>query len=363
MLPCGGGTQLQTGYPPRADRPYILLSTQRLNRILDYQPDDLTVTCEPGVTLAALQQTLSVHRQFLALDVPLPHRATLGGIVATNGSGFDRPAYGAARDLVIGLRAVMAGGMEVKGGGKVVKNVAGYDVCKLFTGAWGTLGVITELTFKVRVRPEVMQMLAWETPELATAARVGLALHHARLAGVNFLATNEVAGMPLLAVGLQGVEQRVEWQADEYARLAGEAGMPSSPTLLAPESIDAWRDRQARHDPDICAAARVACLPTDVASLLERLGRFPDLAVTAHCATGIISFATTDPQTPLIREMQSLLPGEAHLVWTRLMPGVPGAEETEVWRRPRADFLLHRSLKQSLDPNGTFSPGRFLGQL
>ena len=150
IVPMGGGTKRFTGAPPKANKPYLLLRLTARNRILAYEPDDLTVTCEPGLTLAALQTELAAQNQELALDVPCPESATLGGIVSANGSGFQRGAYGAARDLLLGVRAVMAGGVAVAGGGRVVKNVAGYDVCKLFTGAWGTLGIITEITLKVR---------------------------------------------------------------------------------------------------------------------------------------------------------------------------------------------------------------------
>ena len=146
IVPLGGGTQRFVGAAPKSDRPYLLLRLNACDRILAYEPDDLTVTCEPGLTLAALQTELAAKNQRLALDIPCPESATLGGIVSTNGAGFQRGAYGAARDLLLGLRAVMAGGVEIAGGGRVVKNVAGYDVCKLFTGAWGTLGVVTEIT-------------------------------------------------------------------------------------------------------------------------------------------------------------------------------------------------------------------------
>jgi glycolate oxidase FAD binding subunit len=367
MVVVGGGTQLQTGYPPRADRPTILLSTARMNRITDFQPEDLTATCEPGVTLAQLQSTLAVHRQEVALDVPLPERATLSGIVATGRTGFNRPVYGAPRDLVIGLRAVMSGGVEVKGGGKVVKNVAGYDICKLFTGAWGTMGVITELTLKLRTRPELDRMLAWDAPNLAVAARVGLQLHHARLAGVSFLATNELNGQPHLVVGLQGTPSRVEWQSAEYARLAVVGGLTTAPTLLTPEQIDGWRDRQARLDPDMVWAAQIVCLPTQVADLLAQLAALPHpAACTAHCATGIVSLAAIGPEVsepPPVQPLSQLLPREANLTWTRLNGDDTSLHDVDLWGRPRAEFAWHRALKQALDPKATFSPGRFYGRL
>src|SRR5205085_10716071 len=140
------------------------------------------------------------RRQFVPLDAPLPERATLGGLVSTNAAGLWRPTYGTPRDLLIGLRVVMTRGESIKGGGRVVKNVAGYDVCKLFTGAWGTLGVLTELSFKVRPLPETVRTLAWEAPDLVTAAHIGLSLHHTRLAATFLLATNEREGCPELVL-------------------------------------------------------------------------------------------------------------------------------------------------------------------
>ena len=180
--------------------------------------DDLTVTCEPGLTLAALQTALAAKNQELALDVPCPESATLGGIVSANGSGFQRGAYGSARDLLLGVRAVMAGGVAVAGGGRVVKNVAGYDVCKLFTGAWGTLGIITELTLKVRAKVLSKRVMAWETADVAAGAKLGLELHHAQLAPLFLLATNEYQNQPHLIIGMEGAIERVNWQAEEFKR-------------------------------------------------------------------------------------------------------------------------------------------------
>src|SRR5262249_8362846 len=145
------------GPPSRLD---AVVVTRRLNRILDYQPDDMTVTVEAGVTVAELQRTLAERSQFLPLDPPLAARATLGGTVAANVSGPWRAGYGTAPDWLIGLRIAAADGQVVKGGGRVVKNVAGYDLCKLYTGSLGTLGVLYELTFKVMPRPEASAVAA-----------------------------------------------------------------------------------------------------------------------------------------------------------------------------------------------------------
>jgi glycolate oxidase FAD binding subunit len=362
LIPFGGGTQLHTGYPPRDEKPLLLLGMARLNRILDYQPDDLTVTCEPGVPLAALQSALAERRQMLALDVPLSDRTTLGGIVSANASGFWRAAYGTPRDLLIGLRAVMTGGAEVRGGGKVVKNVAGYDVCKLFTGAWGTLGVLTELTFKVRTRPEVERTLAWNVPDVAIAAHIGLELHHACLAPTYLLATNEPDGRPRLLLGLQGTPSRVEWQAAEFARLAGEARLNALPATLTESEVDALRNAQARLGPETPLAARIACLPTDLAGLVAALEDASRLRLTAHCGIGTLSLAADTPSLAAASQVQAALPAGANLVWTRLDGDLAAVEHIAIWGETREDFRLQRALKQSLDPNGTFSPGRFPGK-
>src|SRR5207247_1800369 len=130
LIPWGGGTAVQQGNPIRAAR-WAALGSRRLDGIVEYSPDDMVVTAQAGVTLAGLQRTLAGRRQILPIDVPDSGLATLGGIVATNAQGLWRPAVGTPRDRLLGLRIVMADGSVVRAGGKVVKNVAGYDLCKL----------------------------------------------------------------------------------------------------------------------------------------------------------------------------------------------------------------------------------------
>ena len=369
LVPVGGSTLLQTGYPPSGEKPYVLLSTQRLDHILDYQPDDMTITCEPGVTLSALQAHLATHRQFLPIDAPLPDRATMGGIVSANQGGFRRLSYGTSRDLVIGVRAVMTGGMQVKGGGKVVKNVAGYDVCKLFTGAWGTAGLVTEITFKIYPLPEDERLLWLPAPDVATAARAGLALHHAQLAPTALLATNEFDGKAGLIALLQGPSARMDWQTGEIGRMADEAGL-NAPVSLPLNTLNRLRDRQARLDSDMPVAGRIACLPTDTSPLLNQLQILPGVSLTADCAMGIVHFATCQPDAAFFQAVLSAVPADANLLWTRLDPA--SADHTDVsrilqtlnvWGDTREGATLQRALKRSIDPNNTFSPGRFAGNL
>ncbi|MEP6922791.1 MAG: FAD-binding protein, partial [bacterium] len=151
VMPAGAGTWLES---EDAVVPInLILSTARLNQILDHEPADLVAGAQAGVTLTAFNQTLAQGGQWLPLDPPDDGRATIGGVVATGLGGRQQIGYGSPREFVIGMRVVLADGRVVKAGGRVVKNVAGYDLCKLFTGSYGTLGLITELTFKLRPRP------------------------------------------------------------------------------------------------------------------------------------------------------------------------------------------------------------------
>src|SRR5215216_374284 len=173
----GGGTMVDLGNPPR--RMDVVLDVTRLNRIVEYHPQDLTVTVEAGVTIGELQRTLGEHGQMLALDPPLEERATVGGVLATNAWGPRR--HGTARDLVIGSRAVLADGSRIRAGGKVVKNVAGYDLNKLLIGSLGTLAVITEATFKLAPRPAGFGMLVAAFPRLEEAHAAAVAINRARV--------------------------------------------------------------------------------------------------------------------------------------------------------------------------------------
>jgi len=171
VFPWGGGTQVCLGGVP--DRVDLVVDLSRCNRVLDYQPADLTATVEAGISLDSLQQELAQGGKFLAIEAPLSGRATVGGILASNASGPLRFGYGLPRDWLIGIGVVNAQGVETKAGGKVVKNVTGYDLGKLYTGSMGTLGVILEATFKLIPLPVASSALAAVFPSMETAINAG----------------------------------------------------------------------------------------------------------------------------------------------------------------------------------------------
>ena len=177
----GGGSSLHVGRPP--ERYDLALDTRRLDRLIAYEPDDLTVTLETGMTVARLQALLAQRGQFLPFDVPFPTRATVGGALAAARSGPRRARFGGPRDWLIGCRVALPDGTLIRSGGRVVKNVSGYDLCKLFVGSFGTLGAIVEASFKLRPLPTADATLIFPAPDFDRA----LALAREIAATVNAL--------------------------------------------------------------------------------------------------------------------------------------------------------------------------------
>ncbi len=228
VIPAGSGSKLRSGNPP--EKVDIVLAMTRINEVVEYEPADLTVTVEAGIRLAALQERLAENGQFLPLNPPYASRCTLGGIVATNTSGALRLHYGTARNLVLGLRVVHASGTVVKSGGKVVKNVAGYDLNKLYIGSLGTLGILTEVTLKLSPIPPRQAILTAQFQDMQAAAKAGFSVVgsqtlpdfvnlvvHSRLACVE-------ARCPTLVVGFGGEAETVTWQLAQTRRIMEQNG-------------------------------------------------------------------------------------------------------------------------------------------
>ncbi len=164
---CGGGTRLGLGQPPeRAD---LLVRLVRLSGVIEHHVRDLTVEAWAGTTVAELDRGLARHGQFLPLDPPLPNRATLGGVIAAGEPGFRSVPGARPRDLLLGMRAVLGDGSRIRSGGRVVKNVTGYELTKLFTGSLGTLGAITRVTLRLRARPEASETVMAALPAADSA--------------------------------------------------------------------------------------------------------------------------------------------------------------------------------------------------
>lgn len=387
VIPWGGGTQLGLGAPPRDGA--VVVATRRLARVVEHEPADLTATVEAGITLDALQAALGARGQWLSLDPPLPGRATLGGALATNASGPRRYLYGTARDLVIGLRVVGADGALVRSGGKVVKNVAGYDLNKLYIGSLGTLGLIVEVTVKLRPRPEA-DRACWATfgdvPAAAAAVREVMAsdlLPHsielldagATAASAHATGLAAAGAGAALVLGFDGLPTTVTWQLGAAERLLCGAGATRVAVLddaTAARALAVVRDMPVTA-PEPLALARVGVLPAQVgrytqeaAAAVREAGL--GLLAAAHAGSGIVRLAltaggegrglpTTVKTLARLRAEARILGGHFLVEWAPLAV----KEEIAVWDPPGPAVRLMERIKAQLDPKGILNPGRFVG--
>ena len=385
VIPWGGGTQMSRGAPPRDGA--LVVSLRRLNRVVEHEPGDLTATAEAGITLDALQAALGARGQWLPLDPPAPGEATLGGVLAANAAGPRRHGYGTARDLVIGMRVVTADGRHVRAGGKVVKNVAGYDLVKLYIGSHGTLGIIVDATLKLRPRPEA-EGACWATfatldaAANATALLAGSELGFVALAlldGHAAAAIARAAGLPpgpgpALLAAFDGLTRAVAWQGDEAARRLRGAGARTVDRL---DAGGAARALESVGDPRRLAVGAVAIatagvLPAAVGPYLAAAHgtaaaagfEVAGVAQAQGVVTLVLAAAGAPPPTTVtaavLAEWRAAARArDGHLVveWAPL--GV--REACPVWDPPGAAMGLMRGLKARLDPQGVLNPGRFVG--
>src|SRR5262249_18223853 len=280
VLPLGGGTRLGLGASP--GHVGLVIGLRRLASLVEHEPGDLTATAQAGMTMGALQAELGKRGQWLSLDPPWADRATVGGVLAGNASGPRRHLYGTARDLVIGVTVVMADGSIVRGGGKVVKNVAGYDLPKLFVGSFGTLGIIAEATVKLRPLPDADRLVVARFHHLKDAAGAARAVMAADLVPsavelVDGEALRAIAAIgdrgAALPIAVDGVPEQVEWQCAEVGRLLAPLGMVDAQVLDGAARDDAWRAMGELERPgagDIAAVMTWGLLPTQLAEVLEQ---------------------------------------------------------------------------------------------
>jgi glycolate oxidase FAD binding subunit len=373
VIPCGNGTHLHVGSPPA--RYDLALSMQRLDRVVAHEAADMTVTAEAGLTVTALNETLARARQWLPLDPPAAERVTLGGLIAADLNGPLRLSHGKVRDLLLGVTVVLADGSVVKGGGRVVKNVAGYDVPKLYAGSLGTLGVIVEATFKLRPRPEKTKVVSLTALGLKAAGEIALRLLDEAIAPL-FLELLDAraardAGVTLeqsaaVIVGLGGTAEEIEAQEQVLQRCCGQQLHLHDPAVA--ERLQRWlRDFALVGSPTL--TARVSLLPHRLADALPRIAsdaavRGLGLSMVAHAGNGVarLRLESGDDQALLLfAEALRLSVRErgGWVVFDRLPKSLHGRLDS--FGNPTPAVLLMRAVKRQLDPQGILSPGRFVG--
>jgi glycolate dehydrogenase FAD-binding subunit len=371
LTPAGGRTAFDFG--GSLSKPAVAVDLTRLDRVVDYPARDMTITVEAGLRIDRLAEVLRVEGQRLPIDVPQSDRATLGGALATNTSGPRRFGYGTFRDYVIGLTAMTAEGRVFHSGGRVVKNVAGYDLCKLLVGSLGTLAVVTQVTLKLKPLPESSILVAAGFENVADRdAAMGdllnsqtrpVAIETLNRAAAAAVENQARAGLPddgwLLLVGFEGSLRETEWQAETWNKELGPRHARQQTRVQGMEADRLWKAlTNFAVDSEFAFQANV--LPSKVAAFEADIARL-GAATLSHSGDGIVIGKLTDPQTgsanwaTLWRSVEEavhrsggafvpLCGGASH-------PVPASANQSRAW-------ALMRKLKQSFDPADLLNPGR-----
>lgn len=365
VLILGGGGQWFLGNDP--DRATHILSVRRWDRILDHSPGDLTVTVEAGCPLKRLQETLSEAGQFLPFRPPNYPHATVGGAVATALAGRYGPALGGMREFLIGIEVLHADGRLSHAGGRVVKNVAGYDLCKLYAGSMGTLGIITHATFKVRPLPPASRTGILEFDHLSELLETALSLRN-EVAPAALELFRSDAGFRLpeasskrygLAVELRDPEGPIQWKSGVLRERC-----PGIRFLDGAEADSFWkvRDRGLRLalEPD---NGRVVVRISAPAGLLQEVHRWLERAIPGHGLSGHAAGSTLlvlANGIDFLRDLRSRWKGQP--VYTTLFKAdAPLKRDLDVWGPTTQPLPLMRRIKDRFDPGRTLNPGRFWG--
>jgi len=370
VLPSGHGSKLSWGN--RVTGADLVISTQHLTQVIEHAEGDLTVTAQAGVAFADLQAQLLATRQFLAIDPAYPAQATLGGIVATRDTGALRQRYGGIRDLLIGVSFVRHDGQIAKAGGRVVKNVAGYDLMKLMTGSFGTLGILTQLTLRTYPLQEVSQtvLLTGSAEAIQQATAMILASSLTPVA-MDLLSTHLLAGAETGTVGLalqfQSIAAGVTEQADRLQAIAQTHQLQSQVFTDAADG-PFWQGLGdtllASPQDDEVAIAKLGLLPAQAVpllTLLEQTLAADSWQARIHASSGIgtLRLRTAENSVEALQAVRSHC--QATQGYLNLLTA-PTAWRTslDAWDLAPATQLLMQRLRQNFDPNHQFSPGRWL---
>jgi len=375
VIPLGSGTKRHIGFPPT--RYDAALALRSLQGIVEYSPDDLVVIVRAGTTLAELQKVLSERNQFLPIDPPFPEQATIGGIVASAMAGPIRCLYGAVREHLLGVKVAQPDGTITRFGGKVVKNVAGYDVTKLYVGSFGTLGVIVEAAFKVRPLPEKRVTLPLWSDKLEAIETFlsRLVLSDISPAFAELLNSTMMEQMGLaelltqgepycLLLGFDGFKEELDWWLAESQRLAAETGLKAGPAIWDEAETELRAKVRDAHAGEGAALVLKGLVPSsEVCAFVQLVQEFlgEQAGIIAHSLNGVTRMMASQlsdkEPTDLIQTLLNwtvqkggnLIVEKAPVEWKAKLP---------VWGHQTESWHLMRRLKETLDPLNILSPGR-----
>ncbi|MEQ9619341.1 MAG: FAD-binding oxidoreductase [Deltaproteobacteria bacterium] len=382
VIPAGSGTKLNLGnITEGAD---IVLSTKNLNRIIEHGASDLVATAECGTLLSEFQSRLREQNQFLPVDPPhLLSGATLGGIIASNDSGPLRLGYGTMRELLIGLKVVRADGTVFKGGSKVVKNVAGYDLPKLFVGSLGTLGIIAEATFRLYPIPESSRtcLVSFDNLDNSHESVMSLLKSDLVISSLEHLspalasALGERAGIDVkgnsytLAVRVMNVEKAVRDQMKTILDLCSKAG--GSGVMVEGEKEEKlWeeiREFTSRLSGPGGTVARANVLITDVPGVFRLLEGFPERSgievySSARAGNGVVAVSMDGEREALVSSLKELRifseeRGGSLVIWAA---DSNVKKRVGVWGNIGTSLGIMKRIKRNFDPENILNPGRLV---
>ncbi|MDY7003903.1 MAG: FAD-binding oxidoreductase [Cyanobacteriota bacterium] len=347
-------------------RGIIVISSDRLNHLIEHAVGDLTVTVEAGMKYAELQETLAKTGQFLAIDPAYPETATIGGIIATADTGSLRQRYRGIRDMLLGISFVRSDGKIAKAGGRVVKNVAGYDLMKLFTGSYGTLGIISQVTLRVYPLQQASGtvVLVGEKNNIAKATQTLLSSALTPVA-IDLLSTKLVEQLDLgkgvgLMVRFQSIIESVEEQSNQLLKVADSLGLNS--TRYYDDEAELWQKlkQQIWHSQQnteiIC---KIGVIPTEAVEFLERSAVETGFGLI-HAGSGLgeLKLNSVTPETLL--ELRRWCESKGGFL-TVLAAPLEIKEKLDVWGYNQNGIEIMRRIKQQFDPQNILNPHSFVG--
>ncbi|MEH1937389.1 MAG: FAD-binding oxidoreductase [Nostoc sp.] len=359
VLPCGSSSKLSWG--GLAKGVDVVISTERINQLIEHAVGDFTVTVEAGMKFSDLQALLAKSRQFLAIDPTAPESATIGGIVATGDTGSLRQRYGSVRDQLLGITFVRADGQVAKAGGRVVKNVAGYDLMKLFTGSYGTLGVISQVTFRLYPLPEASGtvVLTGSAEAVSQAADIlrGSALTPVQ---ADLLSTKLVSSLGLgqglgLIARFQSISESVKEQSNRVLEVGQKLGLDGA-IFADGDEANLWQRLQERiHTTatESVITCKIGVLPTAAVEILTQV----ELGLI-HISSGLgLLQLESKNQVLKIRDRT-----QAHKGFLTILEAPMAVkEQIDVWGYTGNALPLMRGIKEQFDSKNILSPGRFVG--
>jgi glycolate oxidase FAD binding subunit len=375
LLPVGGRTALGFGFP--IARESLEVSLGRLDQVLDFPARDMTVTVEAGCRMGILQEQLRQEGQRLPIDIPMAHRATAGGVVACNPGGPRRFGFGTMRDYVIGIGAVTAGGQPFRAGGRVVKNVAGYDLCKLLVGSGGSLAVISEVTFKLKpvAAASALGWACFDQGAMVNDLLTDMSTSQARPVAIELLgpkAARQISaesrqqlpeGPLLVGVGLEGSRAEVDWQAEVVERELRAGGANNVVWKEEAAAVAMWSAlTEFQVGAESAVTFRASLRPSRTVEFMTA-AIDAGVAVQAHLGNGVVHGHLPDDTLDvgracsIIKSLRAVaVSGGGQVLIERCEPG--WQPELDLWGTARGDWELMAALKKELDPGELLSPGR-----